>query len=362
MTQPATRPASWLAGLAAATIAGAIALPAQAADTPAARPYHAPRTPDGRPDLQGVWTNTALTFLARPPIFKGLIATDAEEKTLLKFFMSMVGDLIKPTVDPKEGAPPVVKEAPQSDLLEMDLRLARIDGKPRSSWIVEPANGQIPFTDAGRKAYDGKKSTYNDPEARPLTERCLIAVGSPEGPPMMNTGFNGNYGIVQTRDFVAIQVEMNHDVRIIRMVDRAHAPSEVTRWMGDSVGWWEGDTLVVESTNFDPRGVVDSLNGGFRHGPNTRITERFTRTAKDQMLYEFTVSDADYYKQPWSGQMPMRAAAGPIYEYACHEGNYSLPNALSGGRYADAHPAPEAAPAAKAPPAAPAAATVAAKP
>jgi hypothetical protein len=110
--------------------------------------------------------------------------------------------------------------------------------------------------------------------------------------------------------------------------------------MGDSVGWWEGDTLVVESSNFDPRGVVDSLNGGFRHGPGTRVVERFTRTAKDQMLYEFTVQDAAYYKQAWRGEMPMRTALGPIYEYACHEGNYSLPNALSGARYAEAHPTP----------------------
>jgi hypothetical protein len=338
MTQPHQAPSltPWIAGALAVGLAVFAANHVRAAE---AR-YHAPRTAYGTPDLQGTWTNTALTFLARPPIFKNLVATDAEEKTMLKFFMSMVGDLLKPTVDPKEGPPPAVKEAPQSDILEMDLHLARIGGQPRSSWIVEPADGQIPFTDAGRKAYAGRRSTYDDPEARPLTERCLIAVGSPEGPPMMNTGFNGNYGIVQTKDFVAIEVEMNHDVRIVRMIDRAHAPARVTRWMGDSVGWWDGDTLVVESSNFDPRGVVDSLNGGFRHGPKTTVIERFTRTAKDQMLYEFTVQDADYYKRPWSGQMPMRAAKGPIYEYACHEGNYSLPNALSGARYADAHPAP----------------------
>jgi hypothetical protein len=334
----APRLAVWAAGALALALAAGLAQHARAAEAP----YHAPRTTSGAPDLQGIWTNTALTFLARPPIFKNLVATEAEEQTMLKFFMSMVGDLIKPTVDPKEGAPPVVKEAPQSDIIEMDFRLGRINGQPRSSWIVEPANGQIPFTDAGRKAYDGHHSTFNDPEARPLTERCLIAIGSPEGPPMMNTGFNGNYQIVQSKDSIAIYVEMNHDVRIVRMTDRAHPPSAVNRWMGDSVGWWEGETLVVETTNFDPRGVVDSLNGGFRHGPKTRIIERFTRTAKDQMLYEFTVNDADYYKQPWSGQMPMRAAKGPIYEYACHEGNYSLPNALSGARYAEAHPEPAA--------------------
>jgi hypothetical protein len=312
-----------------AEASGPVPAPAAAA---AAKPYHVPRTAYGTPDLQGIWTNSALTFLARPPIFKGLVATDAEEKMMLKGFMSLVGDLIKTSVDPKEGAPPVVKEAPQADILEMDLHLARIDGQPRSSWIVEPANGQVPFTEAGRKAYAGRRSTFNDPEARPLTERCMIAIGSPEGPPMMNTGFNANYRIVQTKDFVAIEVEMNHDVRIVRMADRTHPPAAVTRWMGDSVGWWDGDTLVVETANLDPRGVVDSLNGGFRFGPKTRIVERFTRTAKDQILYEFTVQDVDYYKQPWSGQMPMRAARGPIYEYACHEGNYSIANALSGAR------------------------------
>ncbi|MFL5298094.1 MAG: hypothetical protein ACJ798_17090 [Phenylobacterium sp.] len=344
MTQRSAFAACWLAAVVVAAFAAG---PADAASPPAAKPYHAPRTAYGAPDLQGIWTNSALTFLARPPIFKGLIATDAEEKMMLKGFMSLVGDLIKPTVDPNEGAPPVVKEAPQSDILEMDLHLGRIDGQPRSSWIVEPANGQIPFTDAGRKAYAGRRSTLNDPEARPLTERCMIAIGSPEGPPMMNTGFNANYRIVQAKDFVAIQVEMNHDVRIVRMVDRTHAPAPVTRWMGDSVGWWDGDTLVVETTNLDPRAAVDSLNGGFRNGPKTRIIERFTRTAKDAILYEFTVQDADYYKQPWSGQMPMRTAKGPIYEYACHEGNYSIANALSGARAEEklaANAAPSAGP------------------
>ena len=248
-------------------------------------------------------------------------------------FKSMVGDLLNPTVDPKLGAPPVVKEAPQADMIDMYMHLARIGGQMRSSWIVEPADGQIPFTDAGKKANrEVNKQTFADPESRPLTERCLIAIGSPEGPPMMNTGFNGNYQIVQTKDAVAIEVEMNHDVRIIRMADRSHPHPAVQPWMGDSVGWWDGETLVVETTNFNPKTSVQSLNGGFVYSPQGKLTERFTRVSKDEMLYEFKVEDPVYFKQPWRGEMPMRTAKGPIYEYACHEGNYSIANALSGAR------------------------------
>ena len=356
MTHRTPTLAAWLAGALAVALAVGAGSPTQAG--PAAQAYRAPRTAEGAPDLQGVWTNTALTFLQRPPIFKALIATDAEAAMMEKGFLSQVGELIKPTVDPKEGAPPVVKEAPQSDIIEMDLHLARIDGKMRSSWIVDPADGKIPFTDAGKAAHKASNNDgYDNPEARPQSERCVIAVGSPEGPPMLNTGFNGNYQIVQGKDAVAILVEMNHDLRIVRMGDRSHPPAQVTRSLGDSVGWWDGDTLVVETTNLTPGKRVDSLGGGFTYGPRTRMIERFTRTAKDQILYEFTVEDPDYFKKPWSGQMPWRPAKGQIYEYACHEGNYSLPNALSGARYVEAHPAP---PAAAAP--TPAAAKPAAKP
>ena len=308
----------------------AVALAAGAAH---AGPYHAPRTAYGTPDLQGLWTNTALTFMQRPPIFKALVATDKEAKMMEAGFRSMIGTLLDPSVDPKLPAPPVVKEAPQADILEMDLHMARIDGQMRSSWIVDPADGRIPFTDAGKTANrKANNDTFDGPESRPMSERCLTAVGSPEGPPMMNTGFNGNYQILQTKDYVTIQIEMNHDVRIIRMVERGHLPSAIRPWMGDSVGWWDGDSLVVETTNFNPGSVIASLGGGFTYSPAGKLTERFTRTAKDQILYEFTVDDPAYFKRTWSAQMPMRTAKGPIYEYACHEGNYSIANALSGAR------------------------------
>ena len=312
-------------------IAAAV-LVASAAD---AAPYRTPRTSFGAPDLQGLWTNTSLTFLQRPPIFKSLIATDKEEAMMIAGFKKMTGDLLNDRVDPNLPAPPIVAEAPQSDYLEMDLRLARIDGQPRSSWIVEPADGRLPYSDAekARRAAAAKApERFDNIEDRDTQERCLTAIGSPEGPPMMNAGFNGHYQILQTRDYVVIQIEMNHDARIIRMNDRTHQHPAIEPWLGDSVGWWEGDTLVVETVNLNPKGHVYSLGGGFRYSAKTKITERFTRTAPDQILYEFSVDDPEVFARPWRAEMPMRAAKGPIYEYACHEGNYSLPNILAGAR------------------------------
>jgi hypothetical protein len=248
-------------------------------------------------------------------------------------------------IDPNLPAPPVVKEAPQADFLEMDLNLARIDGQMRSSWIVEPADGKLPFTDEGKKVARAAERShgYDNPEARPNEERCLTAIGSPDGPPMMNTGFNGHYQIVQTRDHVVIHIEMNHDARIVRMGDRTHLPPSIRPWMGDSVGWWDGDTLVVETTNFDPgRAIVGSLGGGFTFSPQGKLTERFTRTGKDQILYAFAIDDPAHFQQTWRAEMPWRTAKRPIYEYACHEGNYSLPNILAGARVQERDPAASA--------------------
>ena len=330
----------------------AVALAAGAAGTAgatdavhAASPaYKAPRTAFGTPDLQGLWTNTALTFLQRPPIFKALVATAKEEAMMIAGFKQMAGSIVDPKpIDPKLPAPPVVKEAPQADYIEMDIRLARINGQPRTSWIVEPADGKLPFNEATKKARAAAKApeVFDNPEDRDTQERCLTAIGSPEGPPMMNTGFNGNYQIIQTKDYVAIQVEMNHDVRMIRMGDRTHQPAALQPWLGDSVGWWDGETLVVETTNLNVKGHVNALFGDFPYSPKTKITERFTRTSKDEILYEFSVDDPLTFSKVWRAEMPMRAAKGPIYEYACHEGNYSLPNLLAGARLEEkAAPAP----------------------
>ena len=326
-------------------LATLVVLVALAGGSAEAGDYKAPRTRYGAPDLQGIWTNSSLTFLQRPPIFKGLVATEAEAAMMLAGFKKFAGELASAApIDPNKPAPEPIKEVANADFLEMDLNLARIDGQMRSSWIVEPADGRLPFTDAGRKATkEFTKDSYDGPEGRPTEERCLTAIGSPEGPPMMNTGFNAHYQILQTKDQVAILVEMNHDVRIVRLNDRTHPPDAVRPWMGDSVGWWEGDTLVVETANLNPKGAfVSSLGGGFHYSRDAKIIERFTRKSKDLILYEFTVEDPVTFKQPWRAEMPMRAAKGPIYEYACHEGNYSLPNILGGARVQEraAEPAP----------------------
>ncbi|HEV2530777.1 hypothetical protein [Phenylobacterium sp.] len=320
------------------------ALAASAADAHAYRP---PRTAYGQPDLQGLWTNSAMTMLARPPMIKGLVPTPAEAAAFKTMFLGFLGNILSTApIDPNKPAPDVAKAVENTEYLEMDLNLARVGGQLRSSWIVEPADGQIPLTDAGKALAKtmSRGNQYDGPEVRPMTERCVTAIGSPEGPPMMNTGFNANYQIVQTRDHVAIEVEMNHDVRIIRLTDRAHGPAAVRRWMGDSVGWWEGDTLVVESTNFHPQGtLIGGVFGVFAYRPDSIVRERFTRTSKDEILYEFTVEDPVIFSKPWRAEMSFRPTKGPIYEYACHEGNYGVANALAGARYQERQAAAEAA-------------------
>ena len=301
-----------------------------------AREYKAPRNRAGQPDLQGIWTNTAVTMLVRPPMIKGLVPTKAEAASFRNMFLGYVGDLVSDApIDPNKPAPPVVKQVENSDFLEMSLDLATVAGQTRSSWIVEPADGQLPLTEAGKALTRelSRGNRYEGPEARPTSERCLTAIGSPEGPPMLNTGFNAHYQFVQTRDHVAIHIEMNHDVRIIRLNDRTHLPAAITPWMGDSVGWWEGETLVIETTNAHPKGAhVGSLFGGFAYRPQSIVRERLTRTSKDEILYEFTVEDPVIFAGPWRAEMSFRPAKGPIYEYACHEGNYSIANALAGAR------------------------------
>jgi hypothetical protein len=318
-----------LVGLALTTLLAAAA--AQAG------PYRAPRTSFGAPDLQGIWTNTSATMLQRPPPLKTLNVTEAEAAAYEAMFRKFLGGLASDApIDPKAPAPKATDEVDNADWLEMNLKLARVNGQIRSSWIVDPPDGRLPFTEAGRAASKAsakrEDTAFDGPEVRPTAERCLTAIGSPEGPPMLNTGFNAHYQIVQTRDAVTILVEMNHDVRIVRLGDRRHPPQSVTRWMGDSVGWWDGDTLVVETANLNPKAEVWTLGGGYFYSPMAKVVERFTRTAPDQLLYEFTIDDPATFTRPWRGEMPMRAAKGPIYEYACHEGNYSLPNILAGAR------------------------------
>ena len=201
-------------------------------------------------------------------------------------------------------------------------RVAIVDGEPRSSLVTHPANGRRPaLTPEGERrvaAYRALRDQfgeYDHPEVRSLGERCIMSFGSSAGPPMIpNTAYNNNYTFVQTADHILIMSEMVHDARIIRIGDGPRLPPQVRPWMGDSWGRWEGDTLVVETTNFNPLQT-------FRRIPpseHLKVTERFTRVDEETILYEFTVDDPTTYSEPWGGEIPFKPLNDRLYEYACH--------------------------------------------
>lgn len=302
----------------------------------AAEPYKAPRTFHGDPDLQGIWTNASLTVLERPDQFKKLVATEAEAQAYAKASAQLLASIDAPT-DPNAGAPEASRDPGGYNAFWLDpgSSLARIDGEYRTSWIVDPPNGKVPYSVGGRlKLFQsfGQFRNMDGPEVRSLAERCIVGFGLTSGPPMLNAIYNNNYQIVQSPGHVAILVEMVHDARIVRL-GGTHLPASVRPWMGDTIGRWEGDTLVFETTNLNPG---QTFNADIRHrlymSADAKITERLTRVAEDELLYEFTVDDPKSYSQVWRGEIEMRAAKGPIFEYACHEGNYSLPGILAGAR------------------------------
>jgi hypothetical protein len=307
-----------------------------------AQAYKAPRNAFGQPDLSGVWTNASLTSLVRPAQFKSLTISEEQAKAIEAARARANAAQSRPT-DPNAGAPRAGQDPGGYNSFWTDpgATMGRIAGQVRTSWIVDPSDGQLPYTISGKKLMDDTqfkaRNTFDGPEARPLGERCILGFGSTAGPPMLNVLYNNNYQIQQAKDSVVIVVEMNHDARIIRLTDRKHPPQNVRQWMGDSYGWWDGDTLVVETANFQPG---ESLRPYFGNSifisPNGRVTERFTRISPTQILYEFSVDDPTTYSKVWKAEMPLNASKGPVYEYACHEGNYALPGILGGARRAEA--------------------------
>jgi hypothetical protein len=197
--------------------------------------------------------------------------------------------------------------------------------------IIDPPDGRMPGLSREARnsaARAPRRGAADGPEQRSLGERCLLSFGSASGPPMLPVMYNSYYQIVQSPGFVMIQVEMVHDARIIRLDDH-HLPNQIRKWMGDSVGHWEGNTLVVETRNFRPE---QSFRGSTA---NMVVTERFTRVASDQIDYRFTVSDPAAFSAPFTGELAFNAAPVNIYEYACHEGNYALPGILAAEREAE---------------------------
>ena len=321
-------------------VGAAVLALACAATTAWAGPYRAPRTVYGAPDLQGVWSNASLTHMQRPTGLTSLAVSPAEAS---RYEHENAAKKKHAPVTSDTPAPPVTDSVGQDaeDLYFLPSSdLAQVGGQIRTSWIVDPADGQLPYTAAARAeanaAEYGDDHVFDNPETRPFDERCVLGVGGSAGPPLVNPGENAQLQILQTRDYVAILAEMNHDVRIIPLRDRRHASSAIKPWMGDSVGWWDGDTLVVETVNFNP-GERWHWNAGdyVLIAEGAKVTERFTRTGSRSILYRFSVDDRANYTRTWSGEMPLRQTAGLIYEYACHEGNYALPGILAGARKAE---------------------------
>jgi len=280
----------------------------------------APRTPDGHPDLQGFWTNATITPLERPrELGAKEFYTDEEAAEVRK--RAMV-----PANTAARGGTEAHYEFTQFGL---DRTQAQVAHSLRTSLIVGPEGRVPPLTEDARRrnaerAANAKGHEFDGPESRGIQERCLV--WGNEGPPMLPPGYNSYLQIVQTPGYVMILQEMIHDARIIPLDGRPSLASNVRRWLGESRGRWDGDTLVVETTNF-----TDKTN--FRGSRDTlHVVERFTRVDEQTIRYEFTVDDPTTWVKPWSAEMPLAKDKGPIYEYACHEANYGMANNLSGAR------------------------------
>jgi hypothetical protein len=305
--------------------------------------YKPPRTADGHPDLQGVWSSASLTTMTRGTgrnagvgIKTLVIPPEKVAEAIEKAGYTKSAEDSQKRTDPNAG----VFTDKDTDAgynafwIDPGSEWAKVDTEWRSSWITSPANGQVPFTAEGRSFRGARMAAVRrvnntGPEIRPVGERCLASFGSQAGPPLNNAMYNNNYQIVQTADNLLIDVEMNHDARIIRIdrpgATKAALPNEIKQWFGDSVAHWEGDTLVVVTKNLNP---TQLQVGAFPVSEKGKVTERFRRVSDDVIDYQFAVEDPVFYTQTWTGQIPLRKSKEHLYEYACHEGNYALPGIL----------------------------------
>jgi hypothetical protein len=310
-------------------------LPSGATVVAAPQKWIADRTPDGRPDFQGVWANNTVTPLQRPKQWEGKAKlTDAEVAELQTFarqitendgdaqfgdgfILAVLSQVAKPnSYDPGTG------NYNQFWVVERDWH------DRRTALITDPPDGKLPpLTPQGQQRRTAeleyrRAHAFEDPEVFPLGERCVNF-----GIPRTTAGYNSYVRIVQTPGYVMIMSEMAHDARIIPIDSRPHLDDRVRVWNGDSRGRWEGDTLVIDTTNFSPKsdfmGSHDAL----------RLTERLTRVSQDVLNYEFTVNDPTVWTKPWTAMIPLKHKNELLYEYACHEGNQAIPNMLSGHRF-----------------------------
>ena len=288
--------------------------------------YHAPRTSFGAPSLEGVWSTLTATPLERPAAFDG--PTTSADKA--KAFAASVPITFQSDTSDGVGAR-------VSEWWEFSPDMTRINGEFRTSLIVDPPDGKMPYNDAGRAQLKalmaGVFANFDGPEARPSTERCLAGGSGSTGAPIFVPRYNANYQIVQTRDFLVISMEQNHEVRIVRIGAGAQ-PGVAKRWMGESTGRWDGDTLVVETVNFVP-GDQFKPSSPILISEHARVTERFTRISPEEILYQYTVEDPALFTRPWRADMILSATGNRVLEYACHEGNYAMAGMLAGGRAVD---------------------------
>jgi hypothetical protein len=303
--------------------------PQPAKKAPAAKkPWTAPRTVYGQPDLQGIWSNASIIPLERPKELEGKQVLTPEE-------MAAYAARVFPRTSRERPLAPGQVGTYNDFWWDGDSRRAP---NLRTSIIVDPEDGKVPaLTPQAQQRVQAERAYAREhpadgPEDRPLMDRCLLFPMA--GPPMLPSFYNNaqygplttNYQIVQTPDTVALLMEVIHDVRIIPLDGRPHVPSTVRQWLGDARGRWDGNTLVVETTNFTDKTKFRGAD------ENLRITERFTRTAPDILLYQFAIDDPSAFTRPWKGEVPMIASHGPLFEHACHEGNYALAGILGGAR------------------------------
>ncbi len=303
-----------------------------ASTTSLAQGYEPPRTAAGKPDLQGNWSNASITTLERNPRYDSLVLSDDEigratdehpQNVRLATDDNMVAGQLPDGSDLPRG------RGYNAFWIDPGTQFGVIDGEHRTSWIVDPADGRIPYSEQGntlRTALREKNSRFDGPETRPLAERC-ISTGTRTGPPMLNGLYNNNYEIVQTPDYVVFRSEMISHARIVRL-NESHSQQDLLPMFGESVGFWDGDTLVVETTNFSPMQEAASIS----LSSTGRVLERFTRVSDEQILYEFSVEDPKYYARPWHGEARFLAMDSRVYEFACHEGNYAMSGILAGAR------------------------------
>ena len=297
--------------------------------------YEPPRTVSGKPDLQGTWSNASITTLERNVRYTGstlsndevIRATDDHPQNVrLATDDNMVAGQLPDGTDLGRG------RGYNAFWIDPGTKFGTINGEHRTAWIVDPVDGRIPYNDTGRArkaALRTKNSSFDGPETRPLAERC-ISTGLRTGPPMINGLYNNNYEFVQTEDYMVLRTEMISHARIIP-INSEHKMAALAPMFGESVAHWDGDTLVVETTNFSPmqeEAAISLTSSG-------QVVERFTRVSEEQIIYEFTIDDPEYYAQLWHGELSFLSTPSKVYEFACHEGNYAMSGILAGARRAE---------------------------